>query len=65
VSEYLCPHCRKPVYDEEALLCLYCGESLNRGAGFMGKLKYPKRKMILAVFVILVLLSFLILMLRH
>jgi predicted nucleic acid-binding Zn ribbon protein len=28
--EYICPHCKKPIYDDDALLCLYCGESLNR-----------------------------------
>ncbi len=64
MSEYICPHCKKPVYDDDALLCLYCGESLNRGAGFMGKLRYPRHAVIIAILVILVLSSFLMLMLR-
>ena len=64
MSEYLCPHCKKPIYDDEALLCLYCGESLNRGVGFMGKLKYPRRKLIFAALVVLLLVSFIILMMR-
>ncbi len=25
-----CPHCHRPIYDEEALLCHFCGESLRR-----------------------------------
>lgn len=64
MSEYICPHCKKPVYDDEALLCLYCGESLNRAVGFMGKMKYPRHKMIIVFIVFLVLISFIILMVR-
>ena len=64
MSEYICPHCKKPVYDDDALLCLYCGESLNRGVGFMGKIKYPNPKAIIIIATILVLLSFIILMSR-
>ncbi|MFH1877755.1 MAG: zinc ribbon domain-containing protein [Candidatus Omnitrophota bacterium] len=40
MAEYICPHCGKPVYDDEALLCLYCGENLERGIGVLGKMKY-------------------------
>jgi predicted amidophosphoribosyltransferase len=61
MSEYICPHCKKPIYDDEALLCLYCGQSLNRGVGFMGKLKYPAHKIVIVIIVALVLASFLIL----
>jgi hypothetical protein len=64
MPEYICPHCRKPVYDDEALLCLYCGESLNRPAGFMGRLKYPSPKIIIILIVGLVLTAFIILVLR-
>lgn len=64
MSEYICPHCKKPIYDDEALLCLYCGSSLRRSAGFMGKLKYPKPKIIILIIVALVLASFIILMVR-
>jgi hypothetical protein len=64
MSEYICPHCKQPVYDDEALLCLYCGESLNRPAGFMGKLKYPKPKIIIVVIVVVVLIAFALLTFR-
>lgn len=62
MSEYICPHCKKPIYDDDALLCLYCGESLNRGVGFMGRIKYPNPKTIIIIAIILVLSSFIILM---
>ncbi|MDD5108023.1 MAG: hypothetical protein PHC29_00715 [Candidatus Omnitrophica bacterium] len=62
MAEYICPHCKKPVYDDEALLCLFCGESLNRNIGFMGKLRYPKPRIILIVIIIAVLVGFIILM---
>ena len=58
MSEYICPHCGKPTYDDEALLCLYCGENLKRSVGFMGKMKYPTPRIIAVIVVIIVLLSF-------
>jgi len=64
MPEYICPHCKHPIYDDEALLCLYCGESLNRRVGFMGQLKYLKPKIIIVIIVALVLVSFMILMFR-
>lgn len=64
MSEYICPHCKQPIYDDEVLLCLYCGQSLNRPIGFMGKLKYLKPKIIIVIIVALVLVSFMVLMLR-
>jgi len=64
MSEYICPHCKQTINDDEALLCLYCGQSLNRAVGFMGKLKYLKPKIIIAIIAVLVLVSFMILMLR-
>jgi predicted amidophosphoribosyltransferase len=64
MPEYICPYCKQPIYDDEALLCLYCGQSLNRAVGFMGKLKYLEPKIIIAIIVVLVLVSFMILMIR-
>ena len=61
---YTCPHCRKPIYDDEALRCLYCGDSLNRGFGFMGKIKYPTPKIIIVLLVLFVVFAFLILISR-
>jgi len=64
MGEYNCPHCKNPIYDDDALLCLYCGESLKRSAGFLGKIKYIKPRIIIITAVILVLLCFIILMIR-
>lgn len=58
MAEYICPHCKNPVYDDEALLCLYCGENLKRSIGFMGKIKYPKPEIIIVIAVVIVLISF-------
>jgi predicted nucleic acid-binding Zn ribbon protein len=63
MPEYICPHCKQPINDDEALFCLYCGESLNREVGFMGRLKYLKPKIILVTIIVLILVSFTILML--
>jgi len=60
MPEYICPHCKKLIYDDEALLCLYCGESLNRSIGFMGKIKYPTPKIIITFIAVLILLIFVI-----
>ena len=61
MAEYICPYCKKSIHDDEALLCLYCGESLRRGIGFMGKIKYPTPKIIVTIIVLLVLLTFVML----
>jgi len=63
VSEYICPHCNKPIYDEDALLCLYCGENLERGVGILGKMKYSVHWIMVAA-VIFVVLGFLLLIAR-
>ncbi len=63
MSEYTCPHCQQPIYDDEALLCLYCGRSLNRPVGLLGKLKYPKPKAVIIFIVLLAIVSFLLLIL--
>ncbi|MBN1794806.1 MAG: zinc-ribbon domain-containing protein [Candidatus Omnitrophica bacterium] len=34
-----CPHCGNDITDEDALLCLFCGESLKREIGVLGKLR--------------------------
>ena len=64
MPEYVCPHCKNHIFDDEAMLCLYCGESLGRGVGFMGKLRYPKHKVAIVVLVISVLLGFVLLLIK-
>ena len=64
MPEYICPHCQQPINDDEALLCLYCGESLNRPVGFMGRLKYPVHKIVIVVIVVLLVISFMMLMIK-
>ena len=64
MSEYICPHCGNPIDDDEALLCLYCGENLERGVGVIGKMKYSVNWGIIVFIIIFVVISFLLLMLR-
>ena len=58
MPELTCPHCGNPVYDEEALLCLYCGNSLKRKIGFMGKMKNSLPKFLLVAVIGLIIFSF-------
>jgi len=64
MSEYVCPHCKNPINDDEALLCLYCGESLQRATGFMGKMKYTSPRVIATIVALFILLCFVLLILR-
>jgi predicted nucleic acid-binding Zn ribbon protein len=59
MSEYICPHCKNPIYDDEAILCLYCGESLNRSGKY-----FPRPKIIFIVIAILAIFGFLLLLLK-
>lgn len=59
--EYICPNCKNPIYDDEALLCLYCGESLRRSTKTtLGKIKSNKLKLIVIALVATVIISFLL-----
>ena len=64
MSEYICPHCGKPIEDDDALLCLYCGENLERGVGFIGKMKYSVNWGILVFMILVIVISFFLLILR-
>ena len=64
MEEYSCPHCNNPIYDEEALSCLYCGESLKRDIGFMVKIKYSQFNTIAIVVALIVAISFILLIIR-
>jgi len=63
MSEYICPKCKKPIYDDDVLLCLYCGESLHRESGILGSMKYSHHKIIFIAAVVLIVLAFAVLML--
>ena len=64
MAEYICPHCKNPIYDDEALLCLYCGESLKRKIGFLGSIKYITPRITLIIIILAILLSFIALIVR-
>jgi len=64
MPSYLCPHCKKPIYDDEADLCFYCGESLGRSVGFMGKLRHPGNTIIITILIIGVLLGFILFIIK-
>lgn len=55
--EYICPHCKNPIDDDDALRCLFCGELLERGSGGSRPMKW-----LIAVIALLVALSFLLTM---
>jgi DNA-directed RNA polymerase subunit RPC12/RpoP len=59
MAEYICPNCKKPVYDDDALLCLYCGESLRRSKYFL------KPRVVLIIAVVILILSFMAYMFGH
>ncbi|MFA5119298.1 MAG: hypothetical protein WC695_10735 [Candidatus Omnitrophota bacterium] len=64
MAQYICPHCKNPIHDDEALLCLYCGESLNRSVGVMGSMKNPVVKVIVVSIAVVLVLAFVLLMIR-
>ncbi|MBU1087536.1 MAG: hypothetical protein KKD05_08480 [Candidatus Omnitrophica bacterium] len=60
MDEIKCPHCQQVIYDEDALNCLYCGESLNRA---IGVLSFIQSKAIIVFIGLIVLISFIFLIL--
>jgi len=55
--EYICPHCKKPNLDDDALRCIYCGELLNRRIGFLSDIRYSHAATIV---ILILLLSFIV-----
>ncbi|MDD4957182.1 MAG: zinc-ribbon domain-containing protein [Candidatus Omnitrophica bacterium] len=55
-----CQNCGKPIYDEDALLCLYCGEEIGRPVGVLGKMRYSAHGLVFAVVILLVVILFLL-----
>jgi hypothetical protein len=40
MSEIICPHCKNPIYDEDALSCHFCGNLLRHsGGGFLSAMR--------------------------
>ena len=61
MSEIHCPHCKNPIYDEDALLCHFCGNSLSRGsAGAFGKMRSAGMKWVLITIGLLIVLTFIL-----
>lgn len=66
MPEYICPHCGMAIYDEDALLCHNCGESLERsGSGLLGRMRYSSFKSILFFVIFLILFAFVVLMIIY
>ncbi len=61
MEEYICPHCQNPIYDDDALLCHFCGESLHRpGKGFLSNIKYSEHRVIWFFLLFFALLGFIL-----
>jgi len=60
MPEYICPHCKNVINDDEALLCLFCGESLSRhSSGAIGAMRAMPWKWIFVMIAGIIILSFL------
>jgi len=60
MAESVCPHCGKEIYDDEALLCLYCGRSLERSVGFIGGMKYLRPGIFAVLIAVIVIAVFIV-----
>lgn len=57
MAEYICPHCKKTILDDDALRCIYCGKLLNCKIGILSDIKYSY---VATAFILILLLSFII-----
>ncbi len=65
--EIICPHCKNPTYDEDALLCHFCGNSLQRAStgGVLGRMRGAGTKWIwISVGVVLVVMTIITMLLQ-
>jgi len=61
MPDIICPHCKNLTYDEDALLCHFCGNSLNRGSGgIMGRMRGAGMKWVWITVAILISIAFLV-----
>ncbi|MCK5215456.1 MAG: hypothetical protein KAR05_08895 [Candidatus Omnitrophica bacterium] len=62
MADYICPQCGNSIYDEEALLCHFCGESLQRaGDGLLSKFKYKQSNLIIPLIALITVLALILL----
>jgi hypothetical protein len=62
MSEHICPECKNSIYDEDALLCHFCGGSLRRAnKGFIGRVRYANHPVAWFFLVFAVILAFILL----
>ncbi|MBF0122690.1 MAG: hypothetical protein HQL21_04695 [Candidatus Omnitrophica bacterium] len=65
MSEMSCPHCKNPIYDENALLCHFCGNSLSRtSGGVLGAMRGAGMKWVLITVAGMIVLSFILISMR-
>ena len=60
MTENICPHCGKSIYDDEAVFCLFCGEGLEQDSGFLGRVKNIGSKLIILTVAVIFAVSFII-----
>ena len=61
MSDMQCQHCKNPIYDEDALLCHFCGNSMNRrSTGAFGAMRSAGMKWALITIGLLIVLTFLL-----
>ncbi len=59
--ECVCPRCKNTIYDEDALLCHFCGESLGRpSGGGLGMMRSMPWKWVFVIVAVFIILSFLL-----
>ena len=64
MSEIICPHCKNPIYDEDALSCHFCGNSLARASsGVFGKMREAGSKW-MWITIVIILLAMVLLTMR-
>lgn len=65
MPDIICPSCKNPIYDEDALLCHYCGGSLNRSSdGALGRMRSAGGRWIWVTVVLILLGVFVLTFLR-